>query len=82
MQDEIMVLHTIQNIKKNYADKAFPKIDFENITSFDAPVDQIEFHFLIHKDSNYLKLLPKIDEAVRKMREEGELDRIRDKWIK
>lgn len=78
LQDEIMVLHAIKNLKKNGANTTS---DFEHIVSFDAPVDQIGFHLLIHKESEFLKLMPEFDETIKSMRESGEIDRIRNKWI-
>ncbi len=79
LENEIVVLYTIKSIKNNERDWG---LKFDHIISFDAPVAPISFHLLIQKESKFLHLLPKFDETIRAMREDGELDRIIDKWIK
>lgn len=79
LENEIVVLHTIKSIKSNERDWGFK---FDHLISFDAPVAPIPFHLLIQKKSKFLHLLPKFDETIRAMREDGELDKIIDKWIK
>lgn len=73
VQDEVMVRHAIKNIqeKENTA-----LLEFDKVVAFDAPVDQINFHLLVHKESKFLFLLPKFDEAIRSMREDGTMDAI------
>lgn len=79
LQDEIMVLHAIKNIKKK---GVYQESQFDNIISFDAPVSQIGFHLLIHKDSKFLKLLSEFDETIRAMHKDGEFEKIRGRWIR
>ena len=78
LQDEMMVLHAIKNIKNT---EDYWNQRFKNIISFDAPVKHVGFHMLIHKDSKFLKLLPKFNETIRVMRKDGEIDKITNKWI-
>ncbi len=79
LQDEMMVLHAIRNLK----DKGvYSELDLDSIISFDAPVAQIGFHLLIHKESKFLKLLSEFDETIRAMRKDGELEIIRGRWIR
>lgn len=79
IENETVVLHTIRAIRKNRSDFG---LEFDQLISFDAPVAPISFHLLIRNDSEYLYLLPEFDKTIRVMRKEGELNRIRDKWIK
>lgn len=76
LQDETMVLYTIKNIEKY--DKS---TNYKNIVSFDAPVSQVGFHLLIRNDSPYKTLLLQFDRTIRSMRDDGELDKIKEKWI-
>jgi len=79
LENEIVILHTIKNIKNNERNWG---LTFDHLISFDAPVPPMSFHLLIHKESKFLHLLPKFDETIRAMREDGELDRIIGKWTK
>jgi len=79
LENEIVALHTIKNIKNNERDWG---LKFDNIISFDAPVVPMSFHLLIQKKSKFLHLLPNFDETIRTMHKDGELDKIVDKWIK
>ena len=78
VQDEVMVLNAIKNIRKN---EVATNSDFDHIISIDAPVSPIQFHLLIRKDSQYRELIPAFDGTIRSMRAEGELAKIKDKWI-
>jgi len=78
LQDETMVLYAIKNIRKSLP---MSNHDYDNLVSFDVPVSQMEFHLLIRKDSQYLKLIPKFDDTIRSMHEDGEIDKIKNKWI-
>jgi polar amino acid transport system substrate-binding protein len=78
LQDEIMVLYAIKNIRKNIEKS---DLDYDHIVSFDAPIPHVGFHLLIRKDSQYLKLIPKFDETIRSMHEDGEIEKIKNKWI-
>lgn len=73
LQDEFMVLHAIKNHKDKETNSL---LENAKIVSFDAPVAQINFHLLIHKESNFLYLLPKFDESVRSMHNDGTIDNI------
>ena len=79
LQDEIMVLHAIKKLREK---KLNSFLDFDNVVSFDAPVEQVGFHLLIHKESRFVTLMSEFDETIRLMRENGEIEEIRDKWIK
>lgn len=78
-ENEIVVLYTIKSIEQNERDWG---LKFDHIISFDAPFAPISFHLLIHKESKFLYLLPKFDETIRAMSEDGEMNKIIDKWIK
>ncbi len=78
LQDESMVLYAIKNMRNN---EEKPTHDYDHLVSFDAPVPQVEFHLLVRKDSEYLHLIPKFDETIRLMRQDGELDKIKNKWM-
>ncbi len=78
VQDEFMVLNTIKNIRKTEVVK---NSDLDHIISIDAPVSPIQFHLLIRKDSQFRDLIPAFDDTIRSMRDEGELEKIKDKWI-
>jgi polar amino acid transport system substrate-binding protein len=78
LQDEAMVLYAIKNIRKN---REKPSFNYDHLVSFDAPVPHVGFHLLIRKDSQYLKLLPKFDDTIRSMHEDGEIEKIKNKWI-
>jgi polar amino acid transport system substrate-binding protein len=78
LQDETMVLYAIKNIKKTIEKS---DLDYDRIVSFDAPIPHVGFHLLIRKDSQYLKLIPKFDDTIRSMHEDGEIEKIKNKWI-
>lgn len=78
VQDEALVWHAIKNIKARGTDRG---LHFDHIIAFDAPVDPVHFHLLIRKDSQFLGLMSEFDEAIRGLRREGVLDRIKTKWI-
>lgn len=78
LQDETMVLYAIKNIRRN---KEKPLLNYDHIVSFDAPIPHVAFHLLIRKDSQYLKLMPTFDDTIRSMHEDGEIERIKNKWI-
>jgi len=78
LQDETMVLYAIKNIRKNI-DTSY--LNYDNLVSFNAPIPHVAFHLLIRKDSKYLKLMPKFDDTIRSMHEDGEIEKITNKWI-
>ena len=78
LQDETMVLYTIKNIRKKDGESG---LIYDNVIAFDAPIPDVGFHLLIRKDSQYLKIIPTFDDTIRSMREDGEMERIIDKWI-
>ncbi len=78
LQDEVMVLYAIKNLRKK-TEK--PNLKYDHIVSFDAPVPQVEFHLLIRKDSQYLKHIPRFDDTIRSMHEDGEIEKVKNKWI-
>ena len=78
IQDEVMVLYTMQKLRRISPETSKR---FNKIIAVDAPVEDVGFYLLIHKDSAHLNLLQAFDETIRKMRETGELDEIRNRWI-
>lgn len=78
LQDETMVLYAIKNLRKS---REKPLCNYDNLVSFDAPVPHVGFHLLIRKDSQYLTLIPKFDDTIRSMHEDGEIEKISNKWI-
>ncbi len=78
LQDETMVRYAINNIKKN---EGRTSQNYDRIIAIDAPVQDINFHLLIRKDSSYLYLLPQFDAAIRAMHKDGDFDKITQKWL-
>ena len=74
VQDEVMVRHAIKNAKEK---ERASFLGCDRIVSFDAPVSQINFHLLVHKESAFLYLLPKFDETIRSMHKDGTIGRIK-----
>jgi ABC-type amino acid transport substrate-binding protein len=58
-----------------------PNLNYDHLVSFDAPVPHVGFHLLIRKDSQHLELMPKFDDTIRSMHEDGEIEKIKNKWI-
>ncbi len=78
-ENRIVMMYAIKNIKKNQNALG---LDFDNLVSFKAPVPDLVFTLLIRKDSGFVYLLPEFDSIIRTMHENGEIDRIINKWIK
>ncbi|WP_022665872.1 substrate-binding periplasmic protein [Desulfospira joergensenii] len=78
IQDENLVKDAIKNIKARGANR---ELRFDRIVAFDVPIQPIDFHLLIRKDSGFLELMPEFDKTIRAMRREGVLDRIKARWV-
>ena len=78
LQDEVMVLYALKNIRKTEGDLNHT---YDKIIAIDAPVKEIKFHLLIRKDSEYIHVLPNFDATLRAMHHDGEFAQIQNKWI-
>ncbi|WP_028865947.1 substrate-binding periplasmic protein [Psychromonas aquimarina] len=70
-------------VEATYAINSYiDKFDYEgSLLSIPVPFEPVRFHLCVGKNSAYTYLLPEFDAAIRKMREDGTLQKIYQKYL-
>lgn len=78
VDDSIVVKYAIKKLIKNPLN---PILGLKTIVSSPHPLEVIPYSLLIRKDSKYLWIIPKFNEALEEIRSDGTYDKILNKFI-